>query len=304
MKKKLLNFIMTVWARLTFRGTPSPECWVFSSVHNRAFNYNSRYLFCYVKEHCPGIHPYYVTEDPAVYRELAGRYGEEFLIDTSTLAGIRKVLSCQVWFTSTAPPLYGVGFWKKYRIYNLWHGIPLKTIGMEQKNLSPVTRAYYRYFFADNYTGVLTTSSRLVPLMSRSFLVEPERDSPGATAFLKKRMPKRFCGKFFRTGYRKKIGKRVGERMLPKRRLRRSPTLTRRFYTRPPSGITGKHGSFPSRSLTAAMEENGWKRFSRNTGCFCASVCTCMTGQPMDGWRKWIIQAAESVSSMRTGWRT
>ena len=175
MKKKLLNFIMTVWARLTFRGTPSPECWVFSSVHNRAFNYNSRYLFCYVKEHCPGIHPYYVTEDPAVYRELAGRYGEEFLIDTSTLAGIRKVLSCQVWFTSTAPPLYGVGFRKKYRIYNLWHGIPLKTIGMEQKNLSPVTRAYYRYFFADNYTGVLTTSSRLVPLMSRSFLVEPER---------------------------------------------------------------------------------------------------------------------------------
>ena len=141
MKKKLLNFIRTFWARLTFRGTPSPECWVFSSVHNRAFNYNSRYLFCYVKEHCPGIHPYYVTEDPGVYRELAGRYGEEYLIDTSTLAGIRKVLSCQVWFTSTAPPLYGVGFRKKYRIYNLWHGIPLKTIGMEQRNLSPVTRA-------------------------------------------------------------------------------------------------------------------------------------------------------------------
>lgn len=175
MKKKLLNFIKTLWARLTFRGTPSPECWVFSSVHNLAFNYNSRYLFCYVKEHCPDIHPYYVTEDPAVQKELAERYGQEYLIDTSTLAGIRKVLSCQVWFTSTAPPLYGVGFRKKYRIYNLWHGIPLKTIGMEQRNLSGLTRAYYRYFFADNYTGVLTTSSRLVPLMSRSFLVEPER---------------------------------------------------------------------------------------------------------------------------------
>lgn len=166
---------MTIWARLTFRGTPSPECWVFSSVHNRAFNYNSRYLFCYVKEHCPRIRSYYVTEDPQVQRELADRYGKECVIDTSKLAGIRKVLSCQVWFTSTAPPLYGVGFRKKYRIYNLWHGIPLKTIGMEQKNLSSITRAYYRYFFADNYTGVLTTSHHLTSLMSRSFLVEPER---------------------------------------------------------------------------------------------------------------------------------
>lgn len=175
MKKKMLNFIRTIWARLTFRGTPSPECWVFSSVHNRAFNYNSRYLFCYVREHCPKIHSYYVTEDPAVQKELVDRYGKECVIDTSKMEGIRKVLSCQVWFTSTAPPLYGVGFRKKYRIYNLWHGIPLKTIGMEQKNLSPLIRAYYRYFFADNYTGILTTSRHLVPLMSRSFLVEPER---------------------------------------------------------------------------------------------------------------------------------
>lgn len=175
MKKKLLNFIMTIWARLTFRGAPSPECWVFSSVHNRAFNYNSRYLFCYVKEHCPQIRSFYVTEDPQVQRELANRYGKECVIDTSKLAGIRKVLACQVWFTSTAPPLYGIGFRKKYRIYNLWHGIPLKTIGMEQRNLSPITRAYYRYFFADNYTGVLTTSHHLTALMSRSFLVEPER---------------------------------------------------------------------------------------------------------------------------------
>ena len=91
------------------------------------------------------------------------------------MAGIRKILSCKVWFTSTAPPLYGVGFRKKYVILNLWHGIPLKKIGMEQKNLSWFTRKYYKYLFADNYEGVVTTSSHLVHIMSRSFLVEPER---------------------------------------------------------------------------------------------------------------------------------
>lgn len=175
MWEKAANLMKTMFARLTFRGEPSPECWVFSSVHNRTFNYNSSYLFLYVKEHCPEIHPYYVMNDDKKREELGEKYGKEYFLDGKTMAGIRKILSCKVWFTSTAPPLYGVGFRKKYVILNLWHGIPLKKIGMEQKNLSWFTRKYYKYFFADNYEGVVTTSSHLVHIMSRSFLVEPER---------------------------------------------------------------------------------------------------------------------------------
>lgn len=175
MWEKAANLMKTMFARLTFRGEPSPECWVFSSVHNRTFNYNSSYLFLYVKEHCPEIHPYYVMNDDKKREELGEKYGKEYFLDGKTMAGIRKILSCKVWFTSTAPTLYGVGFRKKYVILNLWHGIPLKKIGMEQKNLSWFTRKYYKYLFADNYEGVVTTSSHLVHIMSRSFLVEPER---------------------------------------------------------------------------------------------------------------------------------
>lgn len=175
MWEKTANLMKTMFARLTFRGEPSPECWVFSSVHNRTFNYNSSYLFLYVKEHCPEIHPYYVMNDDKKREELGEKYGKEYFLDGKTMAGIRKILSCKVWFTSTAPPLYGVGFRKKYVILNLWHGIPLKKIGMEQKNLSWFIRKYYKYLFADNYEGVVTTSSHLVHIMSRSFLVEPER---------------------------------------------------------------------------------------------------------------------------------
>lgn len=175
MWEKAINLMKTMFARLTFRGEPSPECWVFSSVHNRTFNYNSSYLFLYVKEHCPEIHPYYVMNDDKKREELGEKYGKDYFLDGKTMAGIRKILSCKVWFTSTAPPLYGVGFRKKYVILNLWHGIPLKKIGMEQENLSWFTRKYYKYFFADNYEGVVATSSQLVEVMSKSFLVESER---------------------------------------------------------------------------------------------------------------------------------
>lgn len=172
---KITNLIKTTWARLTFRGEPSPQCWVFSSVHNRTFNYNSSSLFLYVREHCPDIHPYYVMDDDELRKELEEKYGKQYFIDAKSLRGIRKILSCKVWFTSTAPPLYGGGFRKDYVIINLWHGVPLKKIGMEQENLSGFTKKYYKYLFADNYEAVVTTSEELKPVMSRSFLVEPER---------------------------------------------------------------------------------------------------------------------------------
>lgn len=175
MLNKVISLIKTICVRLAFRGEPSPECWVFSSVHNRTFNYNSSYLFLYVKEHCPDIHPYYVMNDEKKRKELEDKYGKEYFIETNSFAGIRKVLNCKVWFTSTAPPLYGVGFRKKYKIINLWHGVPLKTIGMEQGNLSWFTGKYYKYLFADNYEAVVTTSKEMIPVMSRSFLVDPER---------------------------------------------------------------------------------------------------------------------------------
>lgn len=175
MLNKVISLIKTMCVRLTFRGEPSPECWVFSSVHNRTFNYNSSYLFLYVKEHCPDIHPYYVMNDEKKRKELEDKYGKEYFIETNSFEGIRKVLTCKVWFTSTAPPLYGVGFRKKYKIINLWHGVPLKTIGMEQGNLSWFTRKYYKYLFADNYEAVVTTAKEMIPVMSRSFLVDPER---------------------------------------------------------------------------------------------------------------------------------
>lgn len=175
MWNKIVNLIKTMVARLTFRGEPSPECWVFSSVHNNTFNYNSSYLFLYIKEHYPNIRPYYVINDEKKRKELEEKYGKGYFLDGTTMEGIRKILSCKVWFTSTAPPLYGVGFRKKYVIINLWHGVPLKKIGMEQENLSWFTRKYYKYLFANNYEGVVTTSSRLVDIMSRSFMVEPDR---------------------------------------------------------------------------------------------------------------------------------
>lgn len=152
-------------------GEPDPYVWVFSSVDNRHYNYNSRYLFEYVKDHLKEITPYFVINDEELRRKLSGEYGEQYFIETRTAKGIRKVLGAGVWFTSAGLPVYGTKLGKNRLIINLWHGVPLKKIALLDPNLKKTAKIYFRKIFSENYTCVLTTSRKLVPLMASSFAV-------------------------------------------------------------------------------------------------------------------------------------
>ena len=153
------------------RKKPDPYVWIFSSVDNCHFNYNSRYLFEYVKDHIPEVTPYFVINDSRRRRELAEKYGEKYFIETESVRGIRKVLQAGVWFTSAGLPVYGTGLKKNRLIVNLWHGVPLKKIALLDPNLGRKTRIYFRKLFAENYSCILTTSKTLVPVMAQSFSV-------------------------------------------------------------------------------------------------------------------------------------
>ncbi len=152
-------------------GVPDPYVWVFSSVDNRHYNYNSRYLFEYVKDHLKEITPYFVINDEELRRKLSEEYGEQYFIETETVKGIQKVLRAGVWFTSAGLPVYGTKLRKNRLIINLWHGVPLKKIALLDPNLQKTARFYFRKIFSENYTCILTTSRALVPLMAESFAV-------------------------------------------------------------------------------------------------------------------------------------
>ena len=61
MMKKIENLLKTSYARITTSEEPNEKKWVFSSVHNRAFNYNSSALFEYVKNEAKHLGCYEVT---------------------------------------------------------------------------------------------------------------------------------------------------------------------------------------------------------------------------------------------------
>ena len=154
---------------------PDSHIWLFSSTDNSHYNYNSRYLFEYVKENLPEITPLFVINDPELRNSLSSKYGKQYFIETESIQGIRQALSAGVWFTSAGLPAYGTGLHKKRLIINLWHGVPLKKIALLDPNLKKAARIYFKKIFSENYTCILTTSHELIPLMARSFAVSEDK---------------------------------------------------------------------------------------------------------------------------------
>src|SRR5699024_8000492 len=73
---------------------------------------------------------------------------------------------------SAGPPLYGTGLNKNRLVINLWHGVPLKKIGLEENNITFLRRNYFKTVFSRNYTHILTTSKNLTAMMANSFGVK------------------------------------------------------------------------------------------------------------------------------------
>ena len=172
MRKKIKNFFYTQVYKNFYKIKPDKNIWVFSSTDNKKYNYNSKYLFEYVLENEKNIKPYYVINDDELRIKLQNQYGKEFFIETKTKEGIKKVLSGGVWFTSAGLPLYGTNLNKKRLIVNLWHGIPLKKIALMENNFGKIKKCYFNKIFSQNYSYILTTSHKLIPIMKESFGVE------------------------------------------------------------------------------------------------------------------------------------
>ena len=151
------------------------DLWIFSSSDNIKFNYNSKYLFLYVKDNYPDIKPRFVINDPDLRKKLSEKYGEEYFIDTTTKEGICTALLGSVWFTSASLPVYGFGLNKKRLIINLWHGVPLKKIALCDRQEPLYKRTYFKKVFSENYTDVAAESRALIPVMQKSFDIKSSK---------------------------------------------------------------------------------------------------------------------------------
>ena len=154
------------------KGLLDYHTWIFSSVGNCNFNYNSKYLFLYVQKNLPQIRPRFVMNDAAKRSQLEKEYGTEYFLDGTTKDGLKQILKAGVWFTSAGLPAYEWSGDARRIVVNLWHGIPLKKIALLEEHASSFQKLYFRRIFSKKYSYVLTTSTHLVSVMAKSLGVE------------------------------------------------------------------------------------------------------------------------------------
>ena len=170
MLNKIINMIQSQLYKE--KGLLDYHTWIFSSVGNCNFNYNSKYLFLYVQKNLPQIRPRFVMNDAAKRSQLEKEYGTEYFLDGTTKDGLKQILKAGVWFTSAGLPAYEWSGDARRIVVNLWHGIPLKKIAFLEEHASSFQKLYFRRIFSKKYSYVLTTSTHLVSVMAKSLGVE------------------------------------------------------------------------------------------------------------------------------------
>lgn len=134
---------------------------IFNSAENKNYNYNSMYLFEYMKKRNTQYEIYFVIDDCNLRKKLSDMYGESYFIKTNSLRSCFLIARAKVWILSTLESPYICVIKNKDRVvYHLGHGVPLKAIGQLAKFPSKAKLLLQKYLRIRPITHVLCYSRK------------------------------------------------------------------------------------------------------------------------------------------------
>ncbi|MEM8232073.1 CDP-glycerol glycerophosphotransferase family protein, partial [Morganella morganii] len=125
---------------------------IFSFDKNN-FKFNSRSLFEYIIDNKKeDFEIKYIINDDAKRNDLIKEYGDYF-ITTKYKEDIKLISQAKIWITDGGFPLKTPFNHKNRILVNLWHGIPLKKVGlMGYSGINKLRVALTLKMFARHYT--------------------------------------------------------------------------------------------------------------------------------------------------------
>ncbi len=151
--------------------------WLFGSVEETLFSDNVKYLFIYVVENCPELRPIWISDHKKTVIRLKNKGFEAYY--KYSFRSVYYALRAQFYFFFTTAA--NINFWASGGAIkvNLWHGVPIKTIGFDIKN-DPMYNASFtsRFLYPHHYTRsdyVLSTSQKVSDLFALAFRVEVQQ---------------------------------------------------------------------------------------------------------------------------------
>ncbi len=148
--------------------------WVFGAWYGNRFADNSRYLYQYVRENHPEIKAIWLTRDKNIRDKIIQKGGLAYL--TNDLKGIYYSLRAKYVFVSSGKKDVNYLFIKGAIWIQLWHGSPLKRIGLDdrysnadsffQKN---IVAWVFPFAYEYNYHYTISTAPIFSDKMASSF---------------------------------------------------------------------------------------------------------------------------------------
>lgn len=148
---------------------------ILTSYKNSKYNFCSRIFFEFLLQECNDYNIKYVINDNELREYLNKEIGNYF-ITSYKLMDMIECLSSKIWISSCKPiyssPLALIG----HININVWHGIPFKKIGINDKYQSKIKKIIYKYYYSYAfYTLFVVSSEEIKKIINSSFNVSNDR---------------------------------------------------------------------------------------------------------------------------------
>lgn len=140
---------------------------IFMGYNAEVFNFNSRYLFEYYEQNHPEYNIYFILNDKAAYNKYKKIYGDS-IINSLEKKNIKLIFSAGTWITSGGLPFRLPFVNKKRVVVNLGHGMPLKGLGLDNKENTFIQNLGIRAIYSQ-YDLISATSSIFQSILARSY---------------------------------------------------------------------------------------------------------------------------------------
>ena len=134
------------------------------------FMFNTKVFFKYLLEHSD-YDVKYIINDDQLRQQLKEKYGDHFITQKS-FRDIDFISRAGTWITDGGFPLKTPFGHKNRVLINLWHGMPIKYIGLKgYSGLSKLRMLLQLKMYSKDYNAFCVTSKNFIPAIEESFFL-------------------------------------------------------------------------------------------------------------------------------------
>ncbi len=183
MNQKIRTFIkiavypfLYLFLGLSYVMPRNKNIWLFGTPSHTPFSDNVKYLFIYVSENHPQIRAIWLSVNRHVIKYLKNKGFEAYY--KYSIQGFYYALRGKFYFFFSG--ISNINIWTSLGAIrmNLWHGVPIKTIGFDATNPIYKTSFITRFLYPGRYLRshyVLSTSQKASELFASAFKVDFEQ---------------------------------------------------------------------------------------------------------------------------------